>query len=35
MTPENQDDDNALFKGFLQTWAEMSKVSLGRVNPSV
>ncbi|XP_044789341.2 WD repeat-containing protein 76 isoform X5 [Bubalus bubalis] len=25
MTPENQDDDNALFKGFLQTWAEMSK----------
>uniref|UniRef100_A0A8C6DDW9 WD repeat-containing protein 76 n=1 Tax=Moschus moschiferus TaxID=68415 RepID=A0A8C6DDW9_MOSMO len=25
MTPENRDDDNELFKGFLQTWAEMSK----------
>ncbi|XP_006831942.1 PREDICTED: WD repeat-containing protein 76 [Chrysochloris asiatica] len=31
MIPENQDDDNdddnELFKGFIQTWAEMSKTS--------
>ncbi|CAI9158020.1 unnamed protein product [Rangifer tarandus platyrhynchus] len=25
MTPENRDDDDELFKGFLQTWAELSK----------
>ncbi|XP_077620634.1 WD repeat-containing protein 76 isoform X3 [Crocuta crocuta] len=28
MTPENRDDDNDLFKGFLQTWAEMNKTSI-------
>ncbi|XP_049469472.1 WD repeat-containing protein 76 isoform X2 [Panthera uncia] len=28
MTPENRDDDNDLFKGFLQTWAEVSKTSI-------
>ncbi|XP_008588439.1 PREDICTED: WD repeat-containing protein 76 isoform X2 [Galeopterus variegatus] len=27
MTLENRDDNNELFKGFLQTWAEMSKTS--------
>ncbi|XP_014702575.1 WD repeat-containing protein 76 isoform X3 [Equus asinus] len=27
MTPENQDDNSELFKGFLQTWAEVSKTS--------
>ncbi|XP_045678915.1 WD repeat-containing protein 76 [Phyllostomus hastatus] len=27
MTPENQDDNSELFKGFLQTWAEASKTS--------
>ncbi|XP_073656977.1 WD repeat-containing protein 76 isoform X1 [Tursiops truncatus] len=30
MTSENRDDNSELFKGFLQTWAEVSKVSLGR-----
>ncbi|KAM9645479.1 WD repeat-containing protein 76 isoform 1-T2 [Trichechus inunguis] len=25
MTPENRDDNDELFKGFLQTWEEMSK----------
>ncbi|XP_020737092.1 WD repeat-containing protein 76 isoform X2 [Odocoileus virginianus] len=25
MTPENRDGDDELFKGFLQTWAELSK----------
>ncbi|XP_049753631.1 WD repeat-containing protein 76 isoform X1 [Elephas maximus indicus] len=25
MTPENQDDNEELFKGFLQTWEEMSE----------
>jgi hypothetical protein len=29
MIPENQDDNNEPCKGFLQTWAEVSKVSLG------
>ncbi|XP_006162939.1 WD repeat-containing protein 76 isoform X2 [Tupaia chinensis] len=27
MTPENQDYNNELFKGFLQTWAGLSKTS--------
>nr|XP_045012671.1 WD repeat-containing protein 76 isoform X2 [Jaculus jaculus]XP_045012672.1 WD repeat-containing protein 76 isoform X2 [Jaculus jaculus] len=27
MIPENQDDNNELFKGFLKTWAETSKAS--------
>ncbi|KAM5339288.1 WD repeat-containing protein 76 isoform 2-T2 [Glossophaga mutica] len=27
MTPENRDDNSELFKGFLQTWAEVSKTS--------
>ncbi|XP_031528701.1 WD repeat-containing protein 76 isoform X1 [Vicugna pacos] len=27
MTPENQDDNSEPFKGFLQTWAELSKTS--------
>nr|ACO89009.1 WD repeat domain 76 (predicted) [Dasypus novemcinctus] len=27
MTPENRDDNNELFKEFLQTWTEMSKTS--------
>uniref|UniRef100_A0A452SKM3 WD repeat-containing protein 76 n=1 Tax=Ursus americanus TaxID=9643 RepID=A0A452SKM3_URSAM len=30
MTPENRDDDSELFKRFLQSWAEVSKVSHGR-----
>uniref|UniRef100_A0A8C5LIY9 WD repeat-containing protein 76 n=1 Tax=Jaculus jaculus TaxID=51337 RepID=A0A8C5LIY9_JACJA len=30
MIPENQDDNNELFKGFLKTWAETSKVLLGK-----
>ncbi|XP_011353327.1 WD repeat-containing protein 76 [Pteropus vampyrus] len=27
MTPENRDDNSELFKGFLHTWAEVSKTS--------
>ncbi|KAK1339003.1 hypothetical protein QTO34_019672 [Cnephaeus nilssonii] len=27
MTPENQDDNSELFKGFLRTWAEVNKTS--------
>ncbi|XP_016066951.1 PREDICTED: WD repeat-containing protein 76 [Miniopterus natalensis] len=27
MTPENRDDNSELFKGFLQTWAEVSKTN--------
>ncbi|XP_057577944.1 WD repeat-containing protein 76 isoform X1 [Hippopotamus amphibius kiboko] len=30
MTPENRDGNSELFKGFLQTWAEVSKVSFWR-----
>lgn len=28
MTPENRDDDNEVFKGFLQTWVDVSKTSI-------
>ncbi|KAF5925491.1 hypothetical protein HPG69_001937 [Diceros bicornis minor] len=27
MTPENRDDNSELFKGFLQTWAEVNKTN--------